>query len=214
MQIWKERNQRVWNSKILELDQLFFQAASGFSLFTSLCLGRSSNTKRASTAWYPPPAGWFKANLDGAFDSSTNMGGIGVVVRDSEGLIVGGTCCRVSSVSAPIVVEALAGRVACAWAVEFKHAPIIFESDCLQLVNSLKVEEEDHSIIGRVIDDIVVHLATIPSSFFQHVYRESNLDAHKLAKLALYSNVSADWKGLVPSTMGSLVASYCKTSSH
>ncbi|XP_062015245.1 uncharacterized protein LOC133731834 [Rosa rugosa] len=212
--VWKERNQRVWNSKTLELDQLFFQAASGFSLFTSLRPGRSSNTKRASTPWYPPPAGWLKANLDGAFDSSTNMGGIGVVVRDSEGLIVGGTCCRVSSVSAPIVVEALAGRAACAWAVEFKQAPIIFESDCLQLVNYLKAEEEDHSIIGRVIDDIVVHLASIPSSFFQHIYRESNLDAHKLAKLALYSNVSANWKGPVPSTMGSFVASYCNTSSH
>ncbi|XP_062010510.1 uncharacterized protein LOC133726892 [Rosa rugosa] len=174
--VWKERNQRVWNGKNLDLEQLFFQAASSFSLFTSLHPGRSPKIKRASA-----PLG---ASSDRNF------------------------------VSYLLVIEALPGKAACAWAVEFNQSPNIFESDCLQLVNSLKSEEEDHSMIGRVVDDILVHLTSIPSSFFQHVYKESNLEAHKLAKLALYSNVFANWKGSIPSTIRSLVASYCNTSSH
>ncbi|XP_028549588.1 uncharacterized protein LOC110095722 [Dendrobium catenatum] len=41
----------------------------------------------SSSSWCPPPPGWWKINLDGALRRS-NVGGIGIVIRDDKGLLI------------------------------------------------------------------------------------------------------------------------------
>ena len=45
----------------------------------------ASKKKRVAAKWQSPPRGRLKMNTDGAFDSKTGRGGIGVVVRDESG---------------------------------------------------------------------------------------------------------------------------------
>ena len=69
--------------------------------------------RRALCPWKAPPIGWVKANVDGAFDSASSSGGLGVVIRDSDGVVIGGGCVLVTHVNNPVMVEVLAVRMAC-----------------------------------------------------------------------------------------------------
>lgn len=83
-------------------------------------------------------------------------------------------------------------------AIEFKLAPILLESDCLQLVRATKEVEVDDSAFGEVVEDIRTCLAMLQCSHFVHVFRESNNLAHKVAKLAISSGFSGQWFGPLP----------------
>ncbi|PRQ38614.1 putative ribonuclease H-like domain, reverse transcriptase zinc-binding domain-containing protein [Rosa chinensis] len=178
--IWKERNQRLWSRKFKTLHQVYFQVRNFVQLLKSSTSRRSRGVVRPRRSWLPPPSGWLKANIDGAFNQDSHCGGIGVLIRDSTGSIVGGFCGKISNVLSPDIVEAMAGREACELAAEFQLAPIVFESDCLKLVEASKCDEEDGSGFGRIVEDIRFLLSSTPSAFFSHVFRESNLAAHKL----------------------------------
>ncbi|KAL6208953.1 hypothetical protein ACLB2K_019896 [Fragaria x ananassa] len=115
--VWKERNLRVWEGKSHTCSQVFYQVRSYDTLIRS-CLLKKAGGKRQFRPWVPPPNGWLKANFDGAFDSTTNCGGIGVVFRDEQSLVVGGKFCCIAHVNSPEIVEAMAGRMACELAKE------------------------------------------------------------------------------------------------
>lgn len=56
------------------------------------------------------------------------------------------------------------------------------------MVQSTLSSGPNTSSVGRVYDDISAFLLDLPGSLFLHVYRETNVAAHKLAKSALASN--------------------------
>lgn len=72
---------------------------------------------------------------------ASNSGGVGVVVRNSYGIVVGGVCSKVENVTSPELVEFLAGRPACFLAVQSRSV----------LVNLVKISEPNISIFGRVL---------------------------------------------------------------
>ncbi|OMO61797.1 reverse transcriptase [Corchorus capsularis] len=61
----------------------------------------------SATHWEPPEDGRLKLNCDGAYEESTGMAAIGVVLRDEHGIIRGGVA-KQMSVSSSIEAEALA----------------------------------------------------------------------------------------------------------
>ncbi|KAL6129683.1 hypothetical protein ACLB2K_073032 [Fragaria x ananassa] len=74
----------AWRVRIgLGIQQHTFQAANAKT---------SRVTRRVLYPWKPPSIGWLKANVDRAFNNTSNNGGLGVVIRDSDGVLVGGGC--------------------------------------------------------------------------------------------------------------------------
>ncbi|KAL6224777.1 hypothetical protein ACLB2K_003632 [Fragaria x ananassa] len=112
----------------------------------------------------PPPQGWLNANFDGAFDSSSRSGGIGIIFRDHESVVVGGYYGRVANVTSPDLVEAYAGRLACEMARELQLFSIVLESDCLNLVKATQSDMED-SAFGMIVEDIKQDLLSLNSFF-------------------------------------------------
>ncbi|PRQ31079.1 putative ribonuclease H-like domain-containing protein [Rosa chinensis] len=125
------------------------------------------------------------------------------------GDIVGGVCITVNSVTSPDIVEAMACRAACSLAVQFHLSPIMFETDCQSLVSTIEAEGEETSSLGRIIEDINFSLGILVGSSLRHVYREANMAAHNLAKLALHSSFNLSGSGLVPPDIRGFVASHC-----
>ncbi|PRQ28685.1 hypothetical protein RchiOBHm_Chr5g0005651 [Rosa chinensis] len=105
--------------------------------------GTKPTIGRLVKPWSPPPVGWLKANIDGAFDQATHTVRLGVVIRDATGTVVAGACEQCDHVWSPLVVEALASRLACSVVTDNHLAPVIFESDCLQLVQAIRAESDD-----------------------------------------------------------------------
>ena len=54
--------------------------------------GRPSKPKITHTHWLPPPQGWYKVNVDVAVFKDQGQCGIGVVIRNNQGLIMGAMC--------------------------------------------------------------------------------------------------------------------------
>ncbi|XP_026410439.1 uncharacterized protein LOC113305639 [Papaver somniferum] len=46
--------------------------------------------RNLNMTWKPPPPGFLKINVDASFNSNTLLAGIGIIIRDSAGLYVGG----------------------------------------------------------------------------------------------------------------------------
>ncbi|XP_024196088.1 uncharacterized protein LOC112199282 [Rosa chinensis] len=205
---WKQ----IWFAQIpgkVKVHWWKFQIRSYDMLFQSTLATPRSTALRGRVVWLPPPSGWLKANCDGAFDFSSKLGGLGVVIRDAMGDIVGGVCITVNSVTSPDIVEAMACRAACSLAVQFHLSPIMFETDCQSLVSTIEAEGEKTSSLGRIIEDINFSLGILVGSSLRHVYREANMAAHNLAKLALHSSFNLSWSGLVPPDIRGFVASHC-----
>lgn len=121
------------------MSQLYFQTRDSYLMYKNVCKSSRPNGKiRVPKPWLPPPMGWLKANIDGAFDHDSQTGGIGVVLRNSMGEVVGGLymCSFVEFVVSPEVVEFTAGREACLLAVNYNLAPLVIESDCITLVQA------------------------------------------------------------------------------
>ena len=74
--------------------------------------------------WKPPPRGWLKCYVDGAFDKSSQTGGVGVVIRDQYGALVGDAYLKLLHVGSQKLVKALANCAACELAIRFSLAPI------------------------------------------------------------------------------------------
>ncbi|XP_062020930.1 uncharacterized protein LOC133737379 [Rosa rugosa] len=134
---------------------LVVELQAQFLTFQALQKPSSSPRLRVQRPWTPPSVGWIKANIDGAFNCSAKNGGMGVIFRDSEGEVVAGGCRYVSEVSSAEEVEMRASRWACQLAVTHQLTPIIFESDCLTLVQATKDQSGNLSLLGRLVDDIV-----------------------------------------------------------
>ncbi|OMP04828.1 Ribosomal protein S21 [Corchorus olitorius] len=94
--------------------------------------------KKAKPAahWEPPEAGNLKLNYDGAYEESTGMAAIGVVLRDEHGFIKGGIAKQVS-VSSSIEAGALAVKEAALFARNQSLNRVTIETDAEMVQKSL-----------------------------------------------------------------------------
>ena len=132
-----------------------------------------------------------------------------MVFRDHEGVVVGGACLPLPNVVIPHMIEAAAGRLACEMAVASRPARVVFESDCLKMVNASKAVDIDDSGFGVIMEDIKASLLVLFDCHFTHVYRETNTLAHKFAKFGLHAGVGYQWFGDPPIALQGFLASSC-----
>ncbi|XP_039053105.1 uncharacterized protein LOC120195038 [Hibiscus syriacus] len=111
--IWHGRNLYFHEGRLLPGWQLIASADALQSAFSAAMVASSSlssplHSELSFQRWQKPPVGTFKINVDGAcprFPASTS---IGVLVRDSAGLVVAGEALPVEATRSAGVVEALA----------------------------------------------------------------------------------------------------------
>ncbi|XVF83298.1 hypothetical protein PTKIN_Ptkin16aG0475500 [Pterospermum kingtungense] len=68
----------------------------------------SGQRSRPVVCWIPPEGTVYKVNFDGALQVRVKVGGIGVIIRNSMGEVMGVMACPINEVSDPLVLEALA----------------------------------------------------------------------------------------------------------
>nr|XP_023921584.1 uncharacterized protein LOC112033036 [Quercus suber] len=93
---------------------------------------------RTPVRWYPPPNTCFKGNFDAALFDGLDCAGIGVVLRDSSGNVIAALSQWIDHTSSVELAEALAARRAVVLARELSLFDVIFEGDCLRIVQALK----------------------------------------------------------------------------
>ena len=126
----------------------------------------------------------YKANFDGALFSSTNAAGLGVVIRDNVGAVIGALSMRISLPQLVATVETLACRRAVQFAVEIGLHEVIFEGDVAGVIQAIKNREADQLAHGHIVGDIQDQVSLLAFSDFCFVPHSCNKVVDALAKRA------------------------------
>ena len=92
--------------------------------------------------WVSPPANLVKINLDGAVFSKDNFFGVGAMIRDENGLVLGSCTKRLPQAYSVVEVEALAAKIALALAKDLGVTRVILEGDSMVVIKALREEEQ------------------------------------------------------------------------
>ena len=99
----------------------------------------------------PPPPSCYKINVDGAVFGAQKSVGVGVVVRDEEGRVMGASCKKISAPMGAVEAEAKAFEVGLQFARDMLIHDFILEGDSLLLVNALNEVSSPPSAVAAIV---------------------------------------------------------------
>ena len=141
-----------------------------------------------------------KLNLKehGAWSKETNSNGVGVVIRDSEGEVLGAYASKQTRCVDSFIVEAKAAVCALDFAQEMGLRNIILEGDRLTVIKKLQAREAAFSPIGILISEAKLRVSLFNSCNFNHVRRTNHEVAHLLTKYEIGISNELFWVEDVP----------------
>ena len=150
----------------------------------------------------------FKINVDRATSENGRNSSVGVIIRDSQGLVVV-ACSRYTfgQFTAP-EVEVLAIECGILFARELEFSQVLIESDALSVVQSIVDRETDGSL-GHLYSSISQVLEFFSRWEIKLVKREYNRVVHELAQLARRNEASQRWIGVSPPIVQKLILADC-----
>jgi hypothetical protein len=129
-------------------------------------------------------------NVDAALFSSSSRMGVGVVIRNHNGIFLTAHSQVIDEVTSPEIAEALAIRCAVTLARDEGLDRIILVSGCLSVIQRIQSPAKDRSLVGVMTEDIKILATSFLCVTFRHVSRLCNNSAHALARRAeLYGSI-------------------------
>ncbi|KAJ8751946.1 hypothetical protein K2173_000692 [Erythroxylum novogranatense] len=151
-------------------------------------LSEGSTVNRAQThkaKWKPPVNDKVKINFDSAYDSNNKTATSGILIRGSDGEVLGSGITKHCYVQDLFVGEALAAVAALKFRYESLFRSIELEGDNLTVIKKLKLGQIDKSKISPIISDGLQMAKNFLSCDFLHVRREANRAAHLIARAGI-----------------------------
>ncbi|KAG7576566.1 Ribonuclease H domain [Arabidopsis thaliana x Arabidopsis arenosa] len=191
--LWKSRNdflfQKIIRSPQIEANKGVHEAnewieANSNDEATRIDQTSQNRVTDRGSQWQPPPSGWLKCNFDSGFMQGRTFTNTGWIIRDSDGKVILSGCAKLQSATTPLQAEALGFLhvLHVVWAHGMRQ--ICFEGDNKELISIIN-KCEDHSSIGSLLYDIRHWMAKLPLSSLDHINRERNSAADKMAQHTL-----------------------------
>jgi ribonuclease HI len=140
----------------------------------------TTSREEVAHKWTAPPSGFSKINVDAAVRKNQNCGAVAAVCRGDDGVYLGASAVVVQGISDPATLEALACREALALAADLQLQSVVIASDCLEVIQS--IGRENLGRFSSVLHEIKARRQDFYSINFVHERRESNVEAHSLAR--------------------------------
>ena len=103
----------------------------------------------SDSKWKPSDKDEFKTNYDGAVFQETNEAGIGVVIRNDDGEVLGPLSKKIALPGSVVMVEMLAARKAVQFALEIGITHSVFEGDSQIIYKALSTDVAALSSFGH-----------------------------------------------------------------
>ncbi|KAL5552641.1 hypothetical protein UlMin_040042 [Ulmus minor] len=159
--IWLRRNKWIHEQIRLDDESCFSWARQHLADFVEANCRKGDSLKKATAStWQAPEIGVVKVNSDAAWCSKLKKFGLGSVIRDYTGKVLGSVAIPIPSPVSVAVAESWALERGILLAKQLGYSAVILESDCLGVTKDL--------------ESITLHDSDI-----------SNQVAHNLARLAL-----------------------------
>ncbi|OIT04530.1 hypothetical protein A4A49_65327, partial [Nicotiana attenuata] len=133
-----------------------------------------------SISWTKPPTGWYKLNIDGAFDKAKASGGIGGIIRNHHGDWMIGYASKITP-KTPIHAELMALHLGLIIANKRKLLPLEIETDATQVISFIN---NGCKAYDTIINSYRLLLARMDQVVLHHNFRQGSEVAHNLAKHA------------------------------
>ena len=203
--IWTRRNKRHFNEQHHPPEKILKAVTALLTKFHRNSTGRSDRKLTQTQRWVPPDAEMYKVNYDEACFVDEEKAGIGVVVRNDRGQVMGFLAEKIEMPPTVEVLEAMAARRAMIFMEELGLRHAVFEGDSELVVKALVGLCPDRSSIGHIIKDCKSLRGVFQTCSFSHVRWQGNGVAHALARRARMSFPVSVWMESVPTDITYLV---------
>ncbi|XP_060969924.1 uncharacterized protein LOC133037116 [Cannabis sativa] len=135
--------------------------------------------------WVCPPENSVKINVDAALFDNGNRAGVGVVIRDANGLFIDGFVRMFYEALDPTLVETMGVREALSWLKRSPRQQAFVETDCLTVVQAIRSQVKMISLFGIVISECKVLIQELKNVSICFVKRSANMVAHTLPRASI-----------------------------
>jgi hypothetical protein len=139
-----------------------------------------------------------KINWDAAVDKGSKIMGVGIIIRDHNGEVCASSCSTRPHVVDPSVAKALGPRQGVELCIELGLQSVLLEGDAKEIVNDIAKGGVSSGSCGSIIDHTRSLLSHVHTWAIQHVPREFNAAAHKLARFAIDKLQHRVWRDSFP----------------
>ena len=197
--LWNNRN-AVQHGEVSRTALQIFEASRAFlNEFHSCCVLPHPPQPHGPSLWKPPPLGCYKVNVDGAVFKDRGHCGIGVVVRNDKGQIMGALSKIFPYPLGALGIEAKATEVGTTFAWELGLREIILEADS----QTVMVAIANHDSGPIQFQNLIAGIKSWKSMFrvWQSSFtrRDGNKVAHQMAKYAKHISDCIIWVEDTPS---------------
>ena len=203
--LWNRRNNLKLGKPSIPLEQVLNRACDLKLGCLPAPTSATAAPKQPATAWTPPPIHGYKVNFDSALFEHEDNAGLGVVIRNQEGLVMASLSEVIPLPSTVIEVETLAARRAVEFALELGFDNIVLEGDSEILIKLLNSCSRSLSPFGHIINDIIFLASRFACFSTTHVKRHCNKVAHSLARRAISFPPLSVWMEDVPPDLLSVI---------
>ncbi|XP_058783149.1 uncharacterized protein LOC131657807 [Vicia villosa] len=174
--LWKNRNDWVWNNEKEEATKLGWLALHKWQeWFSAQQFRHSERVEENLLQWHPPSSGSFKCNVDAGFNRRLGTTNRGWCIRDDHGdFVVAGAAWDGGTLST-LEAEALALKEAIHGVSTLHLGHVLFESDSQVVVKSLRSTACGNSEFNCIISAIKLLLLDFPHFEVKFVKRQANM---------------------------------------
>ncbi|XP_026398994.1 uncharacterized protein LOC113294834 [Papaver somniferum] len=167
--------------------------------------------------WVPPEKEFVKVNMDGSYIPDTIKGSIGLIIRNCAG-----NCIGARGMTFNVEVEEDYGaehfecktmELALDWMDELQQDRVIFESDCDNVINSVKEQQSQvHWFNSSIVERVKLKCNRVSKLwFFNVVHRLGNNVAHSLARKAIEDEANFCFLSDFPEVKNTITPYYINT---
>ncbi|KAL0701401.1 hypothetical protein Bca4012_057523 [Brassica carinata] len=190
--VWKSRNEFLFNRRNVQPIEDANRAIRAKDEWCYSVKKKETGVQRTlrSSKWEPPPVGWLKCNFDCSFSQENEYAGLGCIVRNDQGKLVGCASMKIltSQIKNAFVGEAYAFLfvLQLVWIKGWRQ--LWFESDNLELVKTINTRS-NHLDLGNILADLHYWMNKLQNCSIDHVNREKNQAADMIARKSLEDEV-------------------------
>ncbi|XP_065638811.1 uncharacterized protein LOC136071439 [Quercus suber] len=184
--IWKERNIAIHGGRRREGKAIVRSSLRVLDEFQLANVRLPAPTRQLSNEikWSPPQLGHYKVNVDRAVFSKRKQVGIGVIIRDSGGMVIAALSRKLAFPLGALETEAKAMEVGVQFALDVGVRDVTLEGDSICICNALQGLGEASFSVQNIVAG-TLHLAKgFRTVAFSYTKRLGNVPAHLLAQYA------------------------------
>ncbi|KAL4354051.1 hypothetical protein GQ457_06G017780 [Hibiscus cannabinus] len=163
--LWNRRNKWIHDAQLIPHRMVVdYAQLLSTDFLNAQEAGSSSNGSTTQENWSKPLQNGIKINVDGAFNPTIRKAAIGVIARNSHGMMSDGCAFQFRGYHTADSAEACAFKEGIRMAISNGWSQVMFEGDACNIVAKLEMRELDRSLAAYHLSSTIKTLINYPGA--------------------------------------------------